>query len=198
VQTTGSSGSAIYSIGHSSLTAIAFFELLRRYTITVLVDVRSHASSRFAPQFDSGLLNQDCDVAGVRFLPMGRELGGRPGSPDFYDPAGRVIYAKLAQTQDFRRGIDQLTRLSRAERVAVMCAEEDPHECHRRLLVGFELGRRGLELLHIRADGQLQTEADLRMHETAAVQKLLFGEDSGWKSIRSVSRTGRPQISSES
>jgi uncharacterized protein (DUF488 family) len=188
----------IYSVGHSSLTEIAFFALLGRHAITTLIDTRSQASSRFASHFDAGLLAQSCDVAGVRYVAMGKELGGRPGSPDFYDPSGRVIYAKLAVWPTFVRGLERLIRLSQSQRIALMCAEEDPHGCHRRLLIGFELGRRGFDVLHIRADGRVQTEADLRTTETAAVQRQLFGEDSGWKSTRSVSRAGRPRISSGS
>ena len=191
-------GGTIYSIGHSALTEIAFFTLLGRHSITTLVDTRSQASSRFASHFDSGLLGMSCEVAGVRYLAMGKELGGRPGSPDFYDASGRVIYAKLAVWPTFVLGLEQVMRLNQSQRVALLCAEEDPHECHRRLLIGFELGRRGFDVLHIRADGRLETEADLRATETAAVQRQLFGEDSGWKSTRSVSRAGRPRISSGS
>lgn len=188
----------IYSVGHSSLSDVVFFGLLKTHRITALVDARSQPSSRFASQFDAALVNSNSEAAGMRYLMMGRELGGRPAKSEFYDPTGRVIYGKLAVSLEFMNGMERLIELSQSLRVAVMCAEEDPHECHRRLLIGFELARRGLEMLHIRADGRVQSEAELRATETAAVQKELFGEDSGWKSIRSVSRPGQRRISSGS
>jgi uncharacterized protein (DUF488 family) len=172
--------------------------LLGQHEVTALADVRSQAYSRFASQFDSGLLEMSCNVAAVRYLRMGDGLGGRPRRRDLYDLQGRVIYSKVAETSAFRESLSEVVKVAKRERLVIMCAEEDPHDCHRRLLIGHELSRCGVEMLHIRADGRVQTEADLRATETAVVQKQLFGEDSGWKSIRSVSPGARPRISSDS
>ena len=186
----------VFSVGHSSLTVEAFFGLLQMHSITDVFDVRSQPHSRFAPQFDAGMLEMSCDVAGVRYALMGETLGGRPRDRSLYDSGGRVDYSALARRPFFVRGLERLVTNARMGRVAMLCAEEDPRHCHRRLLIGSELNRRGIDVMHIRSDGRIETEDELRASETAVVQRQLFGEDSAWKSIRSVSRAGRRRTSS--
>ena len=92
---------------------------------------------------------------------MGAELGGRPKEDEFYDSEGRVLYGKLAQSQRFRDGLERLEATLLESRVAIMCSEENPAACHRRLLVGQALKERGVEALHLRADGSAQADDDL-------------------------------------
>jgi uncharacterized protein (DUF488 family) len=188
----------VFSVGHSSLKEQAFFGLLQTHAITDIVDVRSQPHSRFAPQFNAGMLEMSCDVAGVDYVFLGDTLGGRPRERRFYDGSGRVDYSALARSPSFKRGLDRLITNARTSRVAILCSEEDPRGCHRRLLIGPELIRRGVGVVHIRSDGRIETEDELRASETAVVQRQLFGEDSAWKSIRSVSRAGPHRISSRS
>src|SRR5579871_3977660 len=84
----------VYSIGHSSHAAELFSELLARHAIQVLVDVRSAPYSRYAPQFDREILQQSLQKANVKYLFLGRELGGRPGNLDYYDADGHVLYSR--------------------------------------------------------------------------------------------------------
>ncbi len=83
-------------------------------------------------------------------------------------------------------------------RVAMLCAEENPAECHRHLLVGRVLAERGIELLHIRGDGHVETNEQLIEQSRGADdrQQLLFAElkERPWRSSRSVVRNS-PQPS---
>jgi uncharacterized protein (DUF488 family) len=127
--------------------------------------------------------------------------GGRPRDPGCYDVDGYVPYDRVAASHRFRQGIQRLETGIQRYRVAVMCSEENPAECHRNLLIGRVLADRGVILQHIRADGRLQSQADLD-HESAKGdhrQQMLFEElkEVPWKSIRSVLPKPPPPDSSE-
>lgn len=193
----------LFSIGHSNHPAEGFADLLKKHDIDVLVDVRSYPYSRYAPQFETSGLKALLAKAGVKYLYLGRELGGRPEDDDYYDAEGHVLYARLATSPLFLEGIDRLQKGAQTYRVAVMCAEEDPLNCHRRLLIGRVLRERGVALDHIRGDGRLQTEDELLRaevrHPPASEQSSLFDapQEAAWRSIRSVSRRNQPPSSSE-
>ena len=189
---------AVYTVGHSNVSQEAFVALLKAHDIEVLVDVRSAPYSKFVPHFNGDALKPAVVRAGIKYLYLGRELGGRPREPRFYDSEGHVRYDRIAESPEFHEGIERLLRGIREHRVAIMCNEEDPHECHRRLLVGRVLTERGVAVLHIRGDGRVQPEAELaeadRKDAPAEVQQefaFVAKETPEWKSTRSVS-PGRP------
>lgn len=186
----------IWSIGHSNHTFERFLELLRTNKIEVVVDVRSHPASRFSPQFNRETLRQRPANAGVKYGFLGRELGGRPDGDEFYDDDGHMLYGRFARTALFHNGIDRLEHGIDGFRVAMLCSEEDPTHCHRRLLITRVLSERGIEVLHIRGNGTVQTESVLGGGE----QGDIFGgfEERAWRSTRSASHRSRPMSSSAS
>src|SRR3989442_13506986 len=103
-------GKCIYTIGHSSHPIDTFLELLKKHSVQVLVDIRSHPHSKYAPQFDMESLKAACGNAGVKYVYMGTELGGRPPDKELYDDAGHVMYAKLADSAPFKAGIARLLK----------------------------------------------------------------------------------------
>jgi uncharacterized protein (DUF488 family) len=188
-----SGGGAVFTIGHSNHSATKFVSLLEGYRVEVLVDTRSRPYSRHAPHFNIEDLKATLSGYGIGYLFLGLELGGRPGGKEFYDTRGRVDYTRVEKSRAFLDGIHRLEREILNRRVALLCSEEDPTGCHRRLLVGRALGERGVVVRHIRGDGDVQTEG-----ETASRQPTLFPEVevSVRKSIRSVSQRRRRPNSS--
>lgn len=155
----------IYTIGHSNHSVEAFVGLLQRHAINTLVDVRSSPYSRLYPQFAKESLARSLEESGLAYLFLGRELGARASDPNCYDH-GKVSYERLARTPQFERGIARLLEAAVTQRVALMCAEKDPLTCHRTILVARALEARGVEVIHILADGELESE-------TAAMARLL-------------------------
>jgi len=155
----------ILTIGHSTHSAEAFFALLRQHDVEAVADVRSSPFSRFNPQFNRLPLEQSLKANGIRYVFLGKELGARSDDRSCYDH-GHVQYSRLAQTALFQSGLDRVLQGSAKYRVALMCAEKEPLECHRTLLVAKALAARGHKVLHIHADGRLET------HE-AALERLL-------------------------
>jgi uncharacterized protein (DUF488 family) len=187
------SGTRIFTIGHSNHDPERFRQLLSQQGIEVLVDVRSWPHSRYVQWADAATLPGVVAEAGARYLFLGKELGGRPEGDDFYDSEGHVLYGKVAEQHSFRQAIQRLERGARDYRVAIMCSEEDPTSCHRRLLVAKVLLDRGVAVAHIRKDGRLESEeGPLRLSEGT----LFEDEERQWRSSLSVSRGRRQSTSS--
>lgn len=185
--------SRLLTLGHSNHSREHFEQLLSANEIEVLVDIRSWPHSRYVPWADAVVLPEVARSAGTKYLFMGKELGGRPEGPEFYDADGRVLYGKVAETKVFKDGIDRLCRGSERCRLAIMCSEEDPTHCHRRLLVAKVLLEKGVAITHIRGDGRHESESGpIDLCDGA----LFEDEENLWRSSLSVSRARRPRTSS--
>ena len=158
--------SAVFTIGHSNHAAEVFRRLLQRHGIEEVMDVRSSPHSRYNPQFNRRALQAALAEAGVEYVFMGAELGGRPVDPSCYDSEGRVQYDRLAETDAFNVGIRRVIQRAGQRRMALMCSEKEPLDCHRTLLIARILSARGLAVAHILADGGLEGHA-------AAMDRLL-------------------------
>jgi uncharacterized protein (DUF488 family) len=165
-------GSVIYTIGHSNHPIERFIALLREHGVQAVADVRSTPYSRFNPQFRREPLAASLSDAGIRYVFLGEELGARSQDPSCYD-GNRVSYAKLARSALFQRGLERLISGAQEFRIAILCAEKDPLDCHRTILVTRELEHRGVPVSHILADGSLEPNtqtmarliADLKLGE---------------------------------
>lgn len=158
----------MFTIGHSNHGAEVFLGLLRRHGVEEVVDVRSSPHSRYNPQFNRKALQATLADAGVGYVFMGGELGGRPADPSCYDGEGRVQYDRLAETEAFNAGIRQVIQRAGECRIALTCSEKEPLACHRTLLIARVLTARGVAVAHILADGTLEGHA-------AAMNRLLDG-----------------------
>lgn len=146
----------IFTIGHSTHDAEAFLALLRQHRIEAVADVRSSPFSRFNPQFNREVLEQWLKSASIRYVFLGRELGARSEDRSCYRD-GRVQYACLAKTPLFQSGLERVIQGFARYRIALMCAEKEPLDCHRTLLVAKALVERDVPVQHIHADGHLES-----------------------------------------
>lgn len=146
----------VFSIGHSTHSIEAFADLLQTHNVTAVADVRSAPFSRFNPQFNKDAIEKSLKLHGIKYVFVGRELGARSDDPSCYEN-GRVQYPRLAQTELFKQGLARVVQGAREYRIAVMCAEKDPLECHRTLLVARALDESGIEVAHILSDGSLES-----------------------------------------
>lgn len=163
----------LFTIGHSRHTAAQFVALLRAHAIEQLVDVRSQPHSKWAPHFEKADLARCLGDHRIEYAFMGRQLGGRPDSREFYRLDGTVDYARRSMAPDFVEAIAGLVARARCRQTVILCAEEDPTRCHRRLLVAPALPRAGVVVVHVRGDGRLEPEPATA---AAATQLDLFGE----------------------
>ena len=157
----------VFTVGHSNHPAETFVNLLVRHGVDEVIDVRSAPYSRYAPQFNHEELQRLLEDIGIGYAYLGGELGGRPSDRACYDADGRVQYDRVAATDTFDDALRQVARVAEESRIALLCTEKEPLECHRTLLVARALVDRGIGIAHILADGGLEdhTDAMLRLVE---------------------------------
>lgn len=148
----------VYTVGHSTHPFKRFLDLLERNGVTAIADVRSSPFSRHNPQFNRDTLSGELKEDGIAYVFVGKELGARSEDPACYT-GGKVRYDRLAQTSIFKAGIDRVLSGAQKYRIALMCAEKEPLDCHRTLLVSRALERLGVSIVHILSDGRTETQA---------------------------------------
>lgn len=171
----------IFSIGHSNHSIDKFLSLLENSEINMVVDVRSAPFSRMFPQFNQETLKNALSDASIGYLFLGDQIGGRSNDPDDYLD-GQVLYKALANKEAFKTGIERLKEGSAKYRIALMCSEKEPLECHRTLLVSQALASSEIVVGHIHADGTVEVHADalvrlLSLHNLSSPD--LFSDDTG-------------------
>jgi uncharacterized protein (DUF488 family) len=154
------------TVGHSTLPMPAFLELLQVHEVQRLVDVRSAPYSRFAPHFNREALAATLQEEGIEYGYAGDYLGGRPKDPTCYFagevPEAKANYLELVNYEEvarrdwYLRGIARLLERAQQGVTAILCSEEDPSRCHRHHLIARTLLDRGVDVLHIRANGSLE------------------------------------------
>ena len=169
----------IWTIGHSNHSVLRFIDLLQGAAIECVADVRSTPFSRRNPQFSQKALTASLKDAGIEYWFLGDALGARPKDEGCYD-AGKVSYARIAATPAFQDAIGAVIERSDSKRIALMCAEKEPLDCHRTILVGRALAQHGTELRHIHADGSIESQAALEdrlLHAAKEHVDLLSSRD---------------------
>ena len=142
----------LWTIGHSTRSLDEFLELLGSQEIEALADVRRFPGSRKYPQYNQDALAVSLPKAGVDYIEF-PELGGRRRPrPDSRNTIWRNEsfqgYADYMETDEFRAGIERLTKLARKKRTAIMCSEAVWWRCHRSLIAD-SLKAAGVEVYHI-------------------------------------------------
>ena len=146
----------VFTVGHSNLEFGRFAALLRQHGIQAVADVRSSPYSQYNPQFSRESLQRGLREQGISYVFLGQELGARRSELECY-VNGRADYSLIAETPVFKRGLDRIVEGAAKMRIAMMCAEKDPLDCHRCILVSPRLRDRGLSISHIYSDGALET-----------------------------------------
>lgn len=145
---------SIFTIGHSNHPIERFVALLQEAGVSLLADVRSTPYSRRVPQFNRERLRETLRAAGIDYRHFGDSLGGKP--------QGRARdYIAMARTAAFAAALDAVMEESSRQPLALMCAEREPMDCHRTILVSRHLAMRGAEIVHLLADGGQKQHADI-------------------------------------
>lgn len=168
----------ILTIGHSNHPAELFIALLQHHDVTALVDVRSHPYSRYLPQFCRDAVREMLHQQGIAYVFLGKELGARSQNPACY-LHGKVQYDLLSLEPLFIQGIERLIQGMKQYRIALMCTEKDPVDCHRAILIARHLVKTGLPVSHIHANGDLESHDQM---ETRLLKLLKMPEGDMFKS----------------
>ena len=170
-------GAELYTVGHSNHPIEHFLALLQRHGIEAVADVRSRPYSRFVPHFGKERLARRLDDAGIGYLFLGRELGGKPLRDD--PTHAPLDYQARIREPSFQRGIRKLLDALAEQRVALMCRERDPLDCHRLHLICRYLRPSDRDVRHILPDGavEVQQATERRLLERTAKRQLGLFDD---------------------
>lgn len=166
----------VFTVGHSNLEMGKLVALLKEHGIQAIADVRSSPYSQYNPQFNRELLQKSLQEHSIAYVFLGQELGARRSERECY-LEGRADYGLISRTLAFKRGVERVIQGAAKMRVALMCAEKDPIDCHRCILVTPHLRQQGLQVLHILSDGSLEDHAltEKRLLQSFALEnKELF------------------------
>jgi uncharacterized protein (DUF488 family) len=168
---------SLFTIGYGARTLAEFMALLKANHIEYLIDVRTAPYSKFKPEFSKDLLQYHVERIGIHYLFMGDALGGQPKDPACHTD-GKVDYDKVRAQPWFQKGIERLRKaFEQPHRVALMCSEGRPEQCHRSKLIGEALTAAGIPVCHIDEDGGLLTQAQV-INRLTKGQMDLFGQAS--------------------
>jgi len=160
----------VFTIGHSNHEFAKLLGLLRQHGVTAVADVRSAPYSRRYPQFSREPLEKALAEAGITYVFLGKELGARSDDPRCYEN-GSVKFDRLARTELFQSGLDRVERGIATHTISLLCAEKEPLDCHRTILVSRHLEARGVTVVHILEDGRLEPHAQTVARLLASLQE---------------------------
>lgn len=164
----------IFTIGYGPRSFEEFADLLKEYDIEFLLDVRSAPSSDRDAYTKEGL-HKRLDELGITYAYFGDLLGGRPSDDDCYHN-GLVVYDRCRKKDWFQRGVSRLkSAYEGTHRVALMCSEIRPEQCHRSKMIGVGLQEEGINVMHIDERDMLARQEDV-LKRLESNMKDLFGD----------------------
>lgn len=167
------------TIGHSNHSLGRFLEMLEAHGISAVADVRSAPYSRYMPQYNKDALEWSLREADMKYIFLGRELGARRSEESCYVD-GQARFELIAKLPYFRAGIESVLLEIERNRVSLMCAEAEPLNCHRTILICRQLIKihPDLQITHILGDGTTESheETEQRLIRLHNLQPELFGE----------------------
>lgn len=152
----------LYTIGHSQHELEYFYNLLKKYNINNLLDVRSTPYSKYAEAYNKEQLRNSLSVKGIKYSFMGKFFGARPDNIELYNEEGYLDFEKVAKSDLFIKGMENvLLGLEKGNNIALMCTEKDPIDCHRAIMVSRAFSLNGIDIKHILPNGKIQTQQEL-------------------------------------
>jgi uncharacterized protein (DUF488 family) len=152
----------IFTIGHSSHPIEAFLDLLKSFSVSCLIDVRSVAASSYNPQYNKEPLMNILKSNKIAYLHFAEEFGARHTDPDLLDDEGKVDFEKVRKSWPFKNGVERLWQgIEKGFTIALMCSEGEPFECHRFSMISVALEKDGFDVQHILKDKSTKTNAQL-------------------------------------
>lgn len=149
----------LYTVGHSTQGFEPFLALLQKHGIQAVADVRSSPYSKMFPWFSKDEVKRRLSEHKIHYVFLGEELGARRDEPCCYVGA-RADYDLISKTPLFKKGLERIERGLNKMRISLMCAEKDPIDCHRTILVARH-AQAFTPVTHILIDGTLESHAEL-------------------------------------
>ena len=152
----------IYTLGHSNYPFDKFIELLKKYDINCVVDIRSTPYSKYNTQYNKEFLHETLKNLGYTYIYKADEFGAKRKTKVSYNDEGYADFDKVILEDEFKRGIERLkVGCSKNYKIVLLGAMQEPIRCHRAILLGKELIKAGFDVKHIMHEGDLKVQSEL-------------------------------------
>lgn len=172
----------IYTIGYTAFDIENFIKEIKNIGITCIIDVRSFPKSNYYKDFDSNILELKLKENGILYRNYAYEFGARQEDKSLY-PNGYLDFEMFSKTENFKQGVKKLDSGTLLKQTfALMCAEKDPYNCHRCIMVSRFLQEYGYEIFHIVSHNNVVSQKEienrlLNEYYPKRNQYSLFSED---------------------
>ena len=152
-----------------------------------MLDIRSKPYSKWSPHFNQAQIEMELKKNGIIYVYAGDSLGGLPEDRSCYDYQGKVVYDKIKNKDFFKNGLKRLiTANDNQIKIAIMCSESKPEECHRTKLIGQELLKVNISVNHIISYKKFKTQETVMSELTKGNGTIdLFGNVTDFTSRKS-------------
>ena len=152
----------IFTIGHSNYDVERLIDMLRRYNINCVVDIRGTPYSKYNIQYNKETIQKTLEREGFIYIYMAKELAAKRINKVSYNAEGYSDFEKVVKEEEFIKGIERLRNgCKKGYRIALLGAMQDPIRCHRAILVGRALRDAGFKVKHILHDYSIGNQEDI-------------------------------------
>jgi uncharacterized protein (DUF488 family) len=173
----------VYSIGYSGFLLKEFINIIKANKIAVIVDVRSYPYSQRFPDYNKDTLEKNLDSNGIYYRNYAKEFGARQEDRKYYTKEGYLDFELFSMSKPFLEGFEKLIKIMEQNyTISLMCAEKDPINCHRTILVARALHDAGYKITHLLPNNITMTQEDIEKrlvdkYFPSRDQITLFGEN---------------------
>lgn len=129
------------------------------------------------PCFSRPALESALKAVRIHYVLLGRELGARRLERECYI-GNTVSFDLTAASLSFANGLARLRDGLSRYRIALLCAEKDPLDCHRTILVARHMAE-FVKINHILSNGRLETHDET---ENRLLERYEWKEDELFRS----------------
>ena len=156
----------LFTIGHSVHPLAYFLELLRKYAVDYVIDVRSIPYSEHASDYNKENIKNFLNDEKIGYAHMGKYFGARQEDSSLYtfDKNKEKYYLdfeKVQKSPNFQIGFENILKGREKYKIAFMCSEKNPIDCHRAIMVGNAFFKKGCSVKHILDNGLIKDHSDL-------------------------------------
>jgi uncharacterized protein (DUF488 family) len=149
----------VYTIGYSGFKINDFIEELHKHGINLVVDVRSKPYSQFFSEYNKEKLEAFLKGEKIYYRNFADEFGARQTNNSYFTH-GYMDYELFSQSNSFLNGFDKIVKaLEMGYKPVLMCAEKDPFNCHRAILVSRAFSLNGYNIEHLLPNNETITQS---------------------------------------
>lgn len=152
----------IYTIGHSNYSFEKLIDMLKKYNINCVVDIRAIPYSKYNTQYNKEVFEKSLRNKGFIYIYMADEFGAKRQNKENYNKEGYADFKKVINEESFKSGINRLKNgCNKGYRIVLLGAMQEPIRCPRAILLGRELIKAGFDVKHIMHEGCIKNQEQL-------------------------------------